>query len=527
MKKLSFFVVAFCAIVLALGSASCKKDNKQNAGERMVLGADINQGGNGGSKTYVGDMLPSGEYPVLWAKGDKFDLFSEEGTTPETFTINDASAGNTSAKFDGLNPGGSKYFGFYPSGAGTRVENTFTYSVLSAQAGESSNAPMVGYCSDGANVTFENVMSWVKIGLKGSGSVSSVKLHNKANTSLAGTLTVSFDAGGNITGTVLGGASTLTVTKDLTLTDELQYVSFLVPESTATEWIFTVNVGGTDKSFKKIITGGIERNAVYVGSIDVANDETYDVPAEALSEKTFTIANGKKVYFSQGNLWYDKSPEAGKPYWGFEANQCDYHTYPNYIAVLDGTETKTPADIYGLFGYGDVPADGNNIKTTKTNTSYSWTVDWGTKIGDGKWFTPAKADWDALINKSRMKNYSSAYYLTPKGGFKIGEKLYFGLFLFPDDYDGNPALVNGQVTWNEINAAGIVFLPCNGYRNVAAVSSYAYSGNPNKGFGQYWASNAYWLQAHNELRSVQVTTQSAEKYIGKPVRLVYEAPANQ
>lgn len=500
-------------MALAMGGTSCKKDSKQNAGERMVIGAGINQGGGNGSKTYVG-TLQNGEYPVLWGQGDAFDLFSENGTQPQTFSIEDG-VGKTSGKFEGIDPGGSKYFGFYPSGTGTRDGNTFTYNVegIGYADGTCKNAPMFGYSADGKNVMFENVMSWVRIGLKtteGTVHVTSVSLGAKDNAAvMKGTLTVSFDGEGTITNTAMSGDKhSLTVSTDMTVSTTTQYVSFLVPASNATNWIFTVTSdcgSWTKKSYEKTISGGIERNAIYVGEIEVANSEgngggtTYsgDVPGEGGgsegggSESTlrvapddalpykFTInADGDYVFFAKGNLWCDASDSENLK-WYFEEDQ--WGTNPSVNGKLpkdkeycgNTPDPTKPTDFSDGFkshishfnwseNCNDAIAFTQKVpsaSSTNLFTSQLFDRNWRVLTTGAKESEPAiQCEWQYILGSTRMVNGGDAYKLTTIAGYK-------GLCLYPDDYSGT----YGETTFEELETAGIAFLPVTGARESAYI----------------------------------------------------------
>lgn len=269
MKNLRVFTIALCAMALAVGGTSCKKDNKQIAGERMVIGASINQGGGNGAKTHVGDSQDE-EFPVLWDENDQFNLYSASGTTPQTFTITEG-AGTTSATFEGVDPGEAPYFGFYPAGEETIDDECFMYEIPAIQTGKCENAPMFGYSEDGQNIAFTNVMSWVKLGLKGNGEyVTSVKLSTPNLEPLAGILFI--ERNKDISAYLNPRADILTVNTNLTLSeDEVQYVSFLVPSIDCEALNFTIEVNGETRCYKKVIDN-IASNTVYEGEISVSDE---------------------------------------------------------------------------------------------------------------------------------------------------------------------------------------------------------------------------------------------------------------
>ncbi|MCQ2149771.1 MAG: hypothetical protein MJY45_05420 [Bacteroidales bacterium] len=92
----------------------------------------------------------------------------------------------------------------------------------------------------------------------------------------------------------------------------------------------------------------------------------------------------------------------------------------------------------------------------------------------------------------------------------IGSKIYKGVFLYPDNYDGDEVSIS--MTWGQINGAGIVFLPAAGYL-----------GGPNADTGFYWSSSAADTSYVYRLRFNSVHVAPASKDVrnyGYSVRLV-------
>jgi hypothetical protein len=72
-------------------------------------------------------------------------------------------------------------------------------------------------------------------------------------------------------------------------------------------------------------------------------------------------------------------------------------------------------------------------------------------------------------------------YSNAVSGVTIESATYKGVFLYPDNYDGE--VVSGSMSWDDINAAGIVFLPAAGARSGSNVSTVG-------DVGDYWSSTA-------------------------------------
>ena len=207
----------------------------------------------------------------------------------------------------------------------------------------------------------------------------------------------------------------------------------------------------------------------------------------------FTVASGKVVYFSQGNLQYIGS--AASPYWKFADHQFDF------FGTTTGQNSAATNVDRDLFGWGDL----TGCNTSQTISDYSWTADWGTKIGSG-WRTLTKAEWDYLA--STRANASNLY-----GAGKIGNcNPIQGIIILPDDWDWTNAEIAGFASewtsgtstanvftysdWSKMEKAGALFLPSAGLRNgisVSDVNLHGYCWASNKLNGSY----AYMFRSDN------------------------------
>ncbi|MCQ2154158.1 MAG: InlB B-repeat-containing protein [Bacteroidales bacterium] len=201
-----------------------------------------------------------------------------------------------------------------------------------------------------------------------------------------------------------------------------------------------------------------------------------ETPSDAIPG-LFSLSPTNRVFFSRGNLWYDKSPEDGGKYWDFETHQYGLHTYPG--------DKGTPDDTYGLFGWGDAPSGGGNINTSLGG--YGWPDDgtdpWGSRIDTaGTWYTPDSSGWTYLLKERVMAN-GGPRYTTQMNGITIDGATYKGIFFYPDFYDGAEIGSEGApATWSDIDNAGILFLISAGGRRQTEVS----------GNGNYWSSTRYY-----------------------------------
>ncbi|MCQ2309497.1 MAG: hypothetical protein MJZ78_05920, partial [Bacteroidales bacterium] len=192
----------------------------------------------------------------------------------------------------------------------------------------------------------------------------------------------------------------------------------------------------------------------------------------------FSVSEAEYVQFSIGNLYCTRDTESGPFHFAFEKNQYDFRCrngVTNDNAVIDGVTTKTPSSTAGLFLWdihhaGDFGAFETSLQSgTRTPTDV---FNWGDAFGSGSgWKTLTGDEWDYLRQHS-MKPATV-------NGFD-------GLILRPDGYPAADVLSSygpsTNPTWDEAEAAGLVFLPAAGYVNSAQVSS--------DNICAYWTANA-------------------------------------
>ena len=190
----------------------------------------------------------------------------------------------------------------------------------------------------------------------------------------------------------------------------------------------------------------------------------------------FSVASGKKVNFSQGNLRY--TPSSGL--WWFFDNQYEWGHNQGQLSMF-------------TWGFGDWSTDW----ATQSYDDKSFT-DWGTKLGDGKtWRTLTNDEWVYLI-EGRTDAANKVGYATVCG--------MSGLLLLPDEFEdpktneskncdegkfvpksstgwGQNIYSSGD-SWNKMQSAGAVFLPAAGRRE----------GNE---FHQVYNDGYYWSSTPN------------------------------
>ena len=207
----------------------------------------------------------------------------------------------------------------------------------------------------------------------------------------------------------------------------------------------------------------------------------------------FSVSATKKVQFSPGNL-YVKKDDSGN--WNLNFYDEQYACNSLNSKYTWKTTTERPiseddneSDLFS-WGYGKNWSKGlysskyyvegyDNPKND--GEQFSKTEDWGYAFGgeSSVWRTLTKDEWAYLLNTRTMTN-SEARYSNAVDGVNIGDATYKGVFLYPDNYNGED--VSSFMTWDAINAAGIVFLPAAGYSSGAKVKGVEFN-------GAYWTSS--------------------------------------
>lgn len=362
---------------------------------------------------------------------------------------------------------------------------------LASQSGE--KAPFVAFATldytgttiTNAVVPFKFATSVIKVnctGLKANTAITSATLDN-VNTVCK--LTLSGSAAPTVSGDVNG---TITRTGDAyfgKVNSEGEAVfQIAVPklETAPSARVLTVAQGSDevkDKNFsKKSIDPATSVNTVC---------RLVRLPAGAL-EGEFSVGPNDKVRFSKGNLWYGKVGEEAEPALHFETNQ--WESTPSFNNQKSGTMDPNHVSHFTWANTVEKAISEKDYDTDHLfcDEMHKQSVDGSAKI----YYALSKEEWDYLLQTRTMLNNKNRYSVATKSGVSIDSNTYYGLFLYPDNYDGNEVgTTDGPHTWDDINDAGIVFLPAAGFRNGDVVSFGIIE--PTKFFtlrGRYWTSSS-------------------------------------
>lgn len=200
MKTRRMFLFALCGIAMMIGSSSCRKDKKEDAGEVMRIEATLDDA-DGNAKTHLDGVK------VVWDDGDAFKMFRKVETTGYDFNFQRITGDEgRKAAFVGTNPGDAPYYACYPSEMVNECQNSgvYEFDIPASQTNpelldDTYAGPMVGCMGVSDDLlVFKNVMSWLKVGLKGNVAIKRVTLTDLqvdgeaagTNHNLNGTLTV-------------------------------------------------------------------------------------------------------------------------------------------------------------------------------------------------------------------------------------------------------------------------------------------------------------------------------------------------
>ncbi|HCS87542.1 MAG TPA: hypothetical protein DIW30_03755 [Bacteroidales bacterium] len=204
------------------------------------------------------------------------------------------------------------------------------------------------------------------------------------------------------------------------------------------------------------------------------------------SEGIFSVAKGKTVHFSMGNLQYNASSKT----WRFALQQYDFI----------GEENRNISDTYNgwidLFYWGT--GDNPTLVTTNIEDCPSAFTDWGKNVISNagnkanQWRTLSNDEWVYLIKKR-----PNADRLVSTATLNIDNVEKYGLIILPDNWKAPNGItidcsheadywsnIYDASQWAKMEAEGAVFLPAAGFREV---NDY----NDADDMGLYWSSTAY------------------------------------
>lgn len=335
MKRIALFASAAIAAITA-----CQKNEvPAPAPEAITLYATMEEVAD--TKTYM-DTYNN----IRWSEGDQINGFMRS-TLGVRYQVNPSSIGETSASFDEVSGGGlnadkelDHIIAWYPYSSSVKVAKSnddYTLNVvLPAEQTYSKDSfgngafPMLAV-SQTNNITFRNLCGAMKLQLKGTQNIASVKVEGNNGEKLSGEATVTAYTDGAKPGISMASGAFTSVT--LTCPKGV-----LLDENTATEFIislpptvftkgFTVTITDNDGKTYKVDTD--KENAVIRSSLLVMPEVTLENSGQEETVERW-VDLGLSVLWAAYNVGASSPEEYGGYYaWG-ETEEKDSYTWQNY-----------------------------------------------------------------------------------------------------------------------------------------------------------------------------------------------------
>lgn len=288
-------------------------------------------------------------------------------------------------------------------------------------------------------------------------------------------------------------------------------------------------------SATKNVAQDIDRNVMLTAGVNIQTHTVSPTTMNEVDHSLFTVASGKKVRFSKGNLQYQANStnadaEPFTPVWRFAPNQ--YNAIGNAVGNTTAAANRiSSTDWIDLFGWGA----GDNPTNSSTNSGdYSSYNDWGTSASGSigsDWRSLSSAysgsEWAYLTTSRETTNTLST---NARYTLATIASSYKGMIVFPDNYlhpkdvvvGGEPvydgrsdfvATISTLDDWAKMEASGAVFLPLTGQRYGVTVT--------NTTSGYYWGDGSSNYDFY--FTSSTVSTGYCMKQYGCAVRLVKNA----
>lgn len=427
----------------------------------------------------------------VWGKSDKANLFHQNAgdfVSDRIFSFDQREIFSGSATGEiGEDP--ILWYALYPGSlvnkspqghnsvsiaAGRQTQNG--YDSIDHICGE--NYPLYGSVQapfTNVKISLKPLYSAVKLNIKNaSGKAQTIKSASiTADKNICGFFSVDFSSSSIAYGELSASA---TATTDVLSPDEL------APGSCAAVFIgvvpfsgkvkCTVNSEKGEKEYEIAVKAGEVRSLdiEYTGNGTLDPEPEPEPDDPVISDElpgTFSVdASGRKVKFSRGNLWFGYEDSENK----FKIEEKQNYSYPNENSDSGCELSKTHISHF-LWSTTAEEAYGDS----RTSTDFApedrlFAVDGGAIEG---WTVLTKAEWEYLLNERTVNggkgNGYSYFNCCSAKNYYIDGAIVRGLLIFPDDYSGDRFNSGNNkdkaITWDEIDKAGIAYLPANGSSN--------------------------------------------------------------
>lgn len=397
MKKI---IIALVAIAAVFTMVSCSKDQPDPTEGNEVAAFTENIL----TKTSLSGNDTDG-YEVVWSEGDTFKLGSN------TFTLMKGT-GTTNGTFQGDVPGINGWkTAYYPvsyDGSNWPTEQTYTEGNITGSPMKAEVYCFMGEIS-GGKVEFKNEGGILRLNIKGTGRLKSIKL------AADGLEEITLNCGEGV---------------DLDNTDGTVF-HIAMPEGAYTGTCILF-IASDNRHCVKFLNSDkplvINRSKITSESIKIDKWSNNSPAPDGALSGTFTVsAEGKKVFFSKGNLYWDDSN------YKFEYNQYDCNVSDHQSSFFWSNKAEYARGSEWILDYNAPIAFFTNADEVTANPGF-------TANGQtGLWRTLSKDEWNYLIQRDKGIGEATI------NGVK-------GVIIFHDEYDGK---TDGLTSIPE----GCVFLP--------------------------------------------------------------------
>ena len=516
--------IACMALGITLLATGCKKDEVKDTFNLNAVIEEV----NGGQKVHMENALP------VWDNNDAIRVNNENCTVSITGT--GANRKNSIAKQVEENT----YCAFYPasylnSGADITSASGIWIGLPRCQEYSKSGndqivrMPMIAY-SNSNILPFKNLCSVLKVTVTNTTGHTfkldsiQVKCDNsnlwgRCSVSLGGYTSVNTPNG--MSGLISGGkvvslCGANETSMNETFTNNASKTYYIVVPVVSTADTFRIRLA---------IEEGFLVNKKTPGKVSVARNKLISLPFSATDFEQpidvilgpFTVdANGTKVSFSTGNLWYSRNDNGltGDGKFHFETNQYDYTPSVNtdaepHVSYFHWKEAILPAYERDYNSHNTPLSNNQYLFTNKPNAitmaNPSFTVE-GVK---GKFRCLSAAEWYHLLFVRRGGNNQVTFAvvnLPVYHPYNNNNYTTQGLVILPDGSTADPRTLTTPAL---IQQAGAAFLPIAGGRldgtnysyndcwfHLALysnnISPYTFAPNPNSwGYAVYWSSDGF------------------------------------
>ena len=514
MRKLFITIIG-----AAIAITSCNKFVEMTDDESIMLFAQIEE--EKPTRTTLDE-----DNNVLWSEGDQIVAFLRS-SLPIQYELASESVGKTYGRFQrvgssdngDLNAGGAwdHIIAYYPYSKDIDCKKsgndyTMTITIPSSQTyvPESFSVgafPMVAVSEDN-NITFNNILGGIKLQIKGTQKVTSVKIEGKNNEKLAGQASLKAYTDGSKPDITMSTGAVTSVTLDCGAGVQLN-------ESAATEFIIALPPVSFERGFTVTITDS--DNKTHIVETDKANSvlrsSLLTMPDVTIKSSESEQPSLKKIdYIDEYGINHGQGVEIDGVIWA--PVNCGYHATDykygklyqwgrKYGQGYNSSDASVPSIVEGPVSLSTGQSESNS---NKFYYNYFSPYDWATPQDDTLWNSgtgdnPVKTEYDPcpagwrVPSYAELNNLSSNYSSLTTNGDQTGR--WF----------------SGSSTYSESGLR--IFFPAAGDRHGGGYVN-------NRGnYGNYWSSlpNGYFaFRLYFYGRTIRVS--SIDRAYGFSVRCV-------